>query len=167
MIELEDSTKYALGAALGGIIIKMSYFLWLYPHDDWDMYVRFAYLLLFLLALFLGLKSFKRKNPNADLTVDVKTGMKTTSIFAIIISGFTWLYYKLINPAYFASKIEDVKKAAEESELATENAINTAEFIFNAFTHSTITLFGMMIIGFIYTIVLVLIMRAKPELFTA
>ncbi|MDC1221259.1 DUF4199 domain-containing protein [Salibacteraceae bacterium] len=164
---MENYTKYGLGAAFGGVIIKMGYFLWVYPNEDWDMYVRFAYLLLFLLALFLGLRSFKADNPNTDLTIDVKTGMKTTSIFAIIISAFTWVYYKFINPEYFAGKIEDVKIAIEQSEKATENAINTAEFIFNAFTHSTITLFGMMIIGFFYTLILVLIMRAKPEVFNA
>ena len=164
---MEDYTKYALGAAFGGIIVKMSYFLWLYPNDDWDMYVRFSYLLLFLLALFLGLRSFKSKYPQSDFTIDVKTGMKTTSIFAIIISAFTWIYYKWINPGYFASKIEDVKVAAAQSEEATQNAINTAEFIFNAFTHSAITLFGMMVIGFFYTLILVLIMRAKPEVFTS
>lgn len=145
----------------------MSYFLWLYPNDDWDMYVRFGYLLFFLLALFLGLKSYKGKYPTADLTSDVKTGMKTTSIFALIISSFTWVYYKFVNPAYFANKIEDVKIAAQQSEEATENAINTAEFIFNAFIHSTITLFGMMVIGFFYTLILVLIMRAKPAFFNS
>lgn len=162
---MEDHFKYGLGAALGGIIVKMSYFLWLYPNDDWDMYVRFAYLLLFLVALFLGLNSFKSTNRQSAFTHDVKAGMKTASIFAMVISAFTWVYYKFINPDYFANRIEEVMNAANASVQKPENAINTAEFIFNAFTHSTITLFGMMVLGFFYTLILVLVMRAKPELF--
>lgn len=159
-------TKFALPAALVAIILKMSYFIWLAPDESWDMYVRFGYLLVFLLALFLGLRDFKSTNKRSDFAKDVKEGMKVTSVFSIIVSSFTWLYYKWINPAYFENRIAELNSIPLMEEKQAENVKNTAEFIFNAFTHSTITLFGLMVLGFVYTLVLVMIMRAKPEVFT-
>ena len=159
--------KFALPAALVAIIFKMCYFLWLAPDESWDMYVRFGYLLLFLIALFLGLRDFKSNNKRSDFTKDVKEGMKVTSVFSIVISSFTWLYYKWINPAYFANRIAELNSNPLMEEKEAENVKNTAEFIFNAFTHSTITLFGLMVLGFFYTLILVLIMRAKPAVFSA
>lgn len=156
--------RYALGAALLAIIAKMTYFLQFSPDEDWDMYVRFFYLFVFLLALLLGLRQARHDRPQSTFGYDVKAGMKVTSVFALILSAFTWLYYKIINPSYFTGRINDAVTAAKDAgQDDLESVRNTVEFIFNAFTHSTITLFGMMVIGFFYTLVLVLIMRAKPN----
>ena len=162
-IRMKQYQNIAIIAALTGVIAKMTYFLTLAPKEAWDNYVRLFYLLAFLIALFFGLRSFKKRATRSDFTHDVKTGMKITSIFSLIISIFTWVYYKWIDPEYFANRIsEAMSQAPEESIEAVETNVS---FIFNAFTHSTITLFGMMVIGFFYTLIVVLIMRAKPEIF--
>ncbi|GAB5539454.1 MAG: hypothetical protein Salg2KO_15570 [Salibacteraceae bacterium] len=150
-------------AALTCVIAKMSYFLILAPDEAWDNYVRLYYLFAFLVALFFGLRSYKKSFLNSDFTHDVKTGMKITSIFALIVALFTWVYYRWINPSYFEQRIEEAiaQAPAESVEAITSNV----ELIFNPFTHSTITLFGMMVIGFFYTLIVVLIMRAKPGVF--
>tara|TARA_B100000902_G_C27259427_1_gene889794 strand:- start:1131 stop:1628 length:498 start_codon:yes stop_codon:yes gene_type:complete len=160
---MKQYQNIAFIAALTCVIAKMIYFLFLPPNEAWDNYVRLFYLLAFLIALFFGLRSFKIRATRSDFTHDVKTGMKITSIFALIISIFTWIYYTWINPEYFANRISDaLSQAPEESIEAIET---NASFIFNAFTHSTITLLSMMVIGFFYTLIMVLIMRAKPEIF--
>lgn len=159
---MNNITKYAVSSALVAIIARMTYFLVLSPDEDWDMYVRFFYLLLFLLALFLGLRAEKIDQPKSLFTTDIKTGMKITSVFAIIITGFTFLYYKWINPAYFEDKIQTALDASSPDQL--ENTKRWVELIFSAFSHSTLTLVGVIVIGFIYTVVLVAIMRGKPEL---
>ena len=159
---MNNITKYAVAAALAAIIARMTYFLLLAPDEEWDMYVRFAYLLLFLLALFLGLRAEKIDQPQSSFTTDIKTGMKITSIFAIIISSFTFLYYKWINPAFFADKIQNVIDNASGDQ--AENAQRWAELIFSPFSHSTLTLLGVIVIGFFYTIILIMIMRRKPEI---
>lgn len=154
--------KYALGAAGLSVLAKLVYFFQFSPDEDWDMYVRFFYLLVFLIALMLGVRE-ERSLRTTTFTDDVKSGMKVTSVYAMVLSLFTWLYYKFINPAYFAERINRVVTAATEAgQEDLENTRNTAEFIFNAFTHSTLTLFGMMVVGFFYTLVLVLLLRARP-----
>lgn len=160
---MKDYIKYAITAALISVIAKMTYFLTLSPDDSWDMYIRFFYLLTFLVALFMGLRAYKIAEPLSDFTRDVKTGMKTASVYGLVISAFTFIYYKWVNPAFFAAKIQENVDIAPP-ELVDSIKANS-EFIFSPFTHSTITLFGIMTIGFFYTLVLVLLMRAKPEAF--
>ena len=156
----------AIIAALVSIIGKMIYHIFLQEVEDMDMYTRFFYLLCFLLALLFGLRSWKSQRKETKFTDDVKAGMQITGIYSIIIGAFTYLYYEVINPAYFAGKIQErVDYAAANLEAdQLEQVRNTAEFVFSSFTHSTITLFGFMVIGFFYVVILVLLMRAKPEL---
>ena len=93
---------------------------------------------------------------------------KIASIYALVISAFTWLYYAVINPDYFANKISGAVKEAEALNMPVEDVDqvrNTVEFIFDAFTHSTITLFGYIAIGFFYTIILVMLFRSRPKAF--
>jgi len=155
-------------AAMASIIGKMLYFIFLAPDESFDMYTRFFYLLCFLIALLIGLRIWKKDNMNIAFTEDVKTGMKVVSIYAIIISAFTFIYYKYINPGYFAQKIQAAVDAVASSgspEADLEQVSDTASFVFNAFTHSTLTLFGLMVIGFFYTLVLTLLFRYKPKAF--
>mgnify|MGYP006424819833 FL=1 len=157
----------AIIAALVSIIGKMIYHIFLQEVEDMAMNTRFFYLLCFLMALLFGLRNWKSQKGVTKLTDDVKAGMQVTGIFSVIIAAFTYVYYQFINPAYFAERIaERVEHASQNVEAVdVEQVRNTAEFVFSSFIHSTITLFGFMIIGFFYTLVLVLIMRAKPELF--
>lgn len=156
----------AIGSALLAIAAKMASFLFLPPDEDTDLYVRFLYLLVFLIALFFGIRFDKQTHPGSAITDDIKAGMKITSVFALILSAFTWVYYKLINPGYFVSKIErTVDAAASNPEAKIEKVRETAEFIFNPFIHTTITLFGFMVLGFIYSLVIVLLLRSTAGRF--
>jgi hypothetical protein len=155
-------------AAMVSIIGKMLYFIFLAPNETFDTYTRFFYLLCFLIALFIGLRNWKLQNANVAFTDDVKSGMKIVSIYAIILSSFTFVYYKYINPNYFLQKIQsaiDAVSASGSSNDELNQVENTASFVFNAFTHSTLTLFGLMVIGFFYTLILILLFRYKPKAF--
>lgn len=159
--------NFAITAAVSSVLLKMLYYIQFYPNDDFDMYVRFAYLLFFLLALFLGLRAWKKKNDPSDFPTDMKSGMKIASIYAIIVSAFTYVYYKFINPNYFEFKIAERMKAAADSgeDVDLDKIKETASFIFDAFIHSTITLFGLIAIGLFYCIIIVAILRFKPEIY--
>jgi hypothetical protein len=167
-------TYSALLAASLSIIAKMLYFLFFTGDEDMDMYVRFFYLFCFLAALFLGIRKWKTIHGTAPFTEDIKAGMKIASIYALVISGFTWLYYGKIDQAYFKSKIEERVTAAKDALVAGDaNTTNvdleqieqTASFIFNASTHASLTLFGLLVIGFFYTVVISLIFRWRPNIF--
>lgn len=149
--------KYPLLGAGLGILTKLGYFFFAAPNQTLDMWVRFAYLLFFLGSLMAGIMVWKQRLPQSGFTQDVKTGMKITSVFALIISSFTWIYYKWIETNYFQKRIqESIENVPQEQ---VEQSREFAEFIFDPFTHSTITLFGSMIIGFFYTLVIVLMLR--------
>jgi len=158
----------AVIAALISIIGKMCYYHFLAPNEDFDMYTRFFYLFCFLAALLFGLREWKAQNRQSDFTTDVKTSMKITSVYALILSAFTYAYYKWINPAYFVEKIESRTAAVAETGADPEviaQQTKLAETFFDAFTHSTITLFGILVIGFFYSIVLVMLFRSKASAF--
>lgn len=87
--------------------------------------------------------------------------MKVTSVFALIIAAFTYVYYAFIHPSYFENMRATRIAAAPEAQV--EAITSNVEFIFSPFIHSTITLMGLMVIGFFYTIILVLILRAVPR----
>ena len=89
-------------------------------------------------------------------------------LLVVFLPFFTFLYYKVINPTYFSSKIQaavDAVEATGSNGADLEQVRNTASFVFNAFTHSTLTLFGLMVIGFFYTLILTLLFRYKPKAF--
>ncbi|MDP4662661.1 MAG: DUF4199 domain-containing protein [Salibacteraceae bacterium] len=159
--------NFAFTAALASIVLKMLYYIQFYPNDEFDMYVRFAYLLFFLLALFLGMRTWKSQNDPSEFTEDMKAGMKIASIYAMMVSAFTYAYYKFINPNYFEYKISENLRLASESgeDVDLDKVKETVSFIFDAFFHSTITLFGLIFIGLFYTIVIVAILRYKPEIY--
>ena len=158
----------ALIAALVSIIGKMIYHFFLLDQPDFDMYTHFFYLLCFLAALFIGLRSWKIQHLGSKFTDDIKSGLKIASIYSLVISGFTWLYYAKLNPEYFANRIAKAIKAAEDAGITLdeiENVRDTTSFIFDAFTHSTLTLFGYIAMGFFYTIILVMFFRYRPKAF--
>ncbi|GAB4380583.1 MAG: hypothetical protein Kow0075_11950 [Salibacteraceae bacterium] len=148
-------------AALIGVLLKLSYFRWFYPDPEFDNYVRFGYLLLLLLSVFLSLRFYAMTIKKTEFGTMVKEGMKSVSIFALILSGFTYLYYEVINPEYFAGRISDVASQVKQMP-NSEQAVKTAEFVFNSFTHTTITLVGIMVAGFFYVLILALIQRSSP-----
>lgn len=149
--------KFPLIAFALSVAAKLVYFFYYNGNEDLDMGVRFAYLLFFLIALVLGVSTWKRQTPRSAFTEDVKTGMKITSVYGLLLALFTWIYYKWINPAYFEDKIKEAIDAAPEESL--EQIQQTVELIFSASTHSTITLFGTIVIGFFYVLVITLLLR--------
>ncbi len=153
--------RYPIAAFILSVVAKLGYFYFMVEDEDIDVGVRFAYLLFFLIALVVGLATWKQSNPRSKFTEDVKTGMKIASVYAILLSAFTWIYYSWINPAYFAGKINEAVGAASEETL--EQVQSTASFIFDPFTHSTITLFGTVVIGFFYVLVLTLLLRWQAK----
>ena len=167
-------TNSALYAAALSIIAKMVYHILLAPDASFDMYTRFFYLLCFLAALFFGLRSWKLASERTPFTEDVKAGMKIASIYALVIGPFTWVYYKWINPAYFTERInarvEAARTAIESGQVKSEDVSleqveQTASFIFDPFTHSSLTLFGFLVLGFFYTLIIVMLFRWRPKAF--
>ncbi|MEZ4722433.1 MAG: hypothetical protein R2813_11230 [Flavobacteriales bacterium] len=156
-------TRYAVPGALIGHHPENGVLRHAATDETMDMYVRFAYLMLFLIALFLGLDIQTRKSRHS-----IGHQIGNESSLCVCLDSLR-LYMAILPmdpiPEYFEDRIDVVAKRPEAAGQEAEKALGTAEFIFSPFTHSTITLFGFMVIGFFYTIILVMIMRGKPEAF--
>jgi len=154
----------AIAAFALSVIAKMLYYIRLAPNEEFDMYVRFFYLLVFLLALFIGIQN-RMKSFDFSFTEGLKQGMRIASFYALLLAAFTWVYYRWIDTSYFQVRIQEVRESAAQANAEQMDAImSNAEIIFSPSTHSTLTLLGLMCIGFIYSIILSLIIRkVKPS----
>ena len=146
-------------------------------HDtQLDLYVMFFNLLLALLAIVLTLLKRKSTSPSTTFISDVKEGAKSAAIFAIIASSYTYIHYQFIDDTFLAQKIEERIRLAKNYDLSEvkdtnplAESMNKEEFIarekqlsdmlFSPFNTASITLFGFIILGFIYAIGTTLVIR--------
>lgn len=138
------------------------------PESGWlDHGIRLFYLLVLLIALMWGIvRHRKRFAGEPSFGTEVKAGMKVGSVFVLLIALFTYVFYRFVNPAYFQEKIHTILKSAQgRTTTELENIQATSEFVFSPFTHATATLFIGLLIGFLYTLLMVALVRMKPELF--
>ena len=162
---LRSSLSIAVYATLFSVITKMVIFSVDTEDYQYIRYSTFAYLLLILLSSFGGIWLFRSKAEGVTTFIqDMKAGVRVTSLYAVLVSFFTFIYYKLIDPGFFQFKIEQAVVIASENENADlDQARETAEFVFNAFTHSTFTLFAFVFLGALYSVILTWLVRKMPK----
>ena len=158
------------------IIIKIIVFFTGYQYDlQLDVYVMFANLLLLLLTTFISLFLYKKSLSavKSNFLDDLKYSMKSAVLYAVILSSYTFLHYKIIDTTYLTNRIDDRMKQAEqidEAKLKTNpkqfskaqfliKEREMANFIFSPFYHASFILFGYIIIGFIYALGITFILR--------
>ena len=142
------------------IVAKLILFLLNVPQQTMAMSSMFVNLLVVLVGSFFAVRYYKIKNPNSDIKSEIKAGMRSTTVFALFVSLFVLVYYNYIDTHYFANMIDErVLLAAENPEADLDQVRKTGELLFSPKIHASITLFGLTIIGALYTIVLVLLMR--------
>lgn len=128
----------------------------------------FANLLLVSIGTFFGLRQFKIKAARpTSFKEDVKAGMRVASIYAIFLAVFAYFYYGKIDTTFFSTMIESRVAIAREAqangqEVDLKNVRSLGEFIFSLRTHTTVTLFGFLITGTIYSLMISYFMRKFP-----
>ena len=90
---MNSSVKLGIGFALIWMIVKMT--MHLMSIDDKTLYyISIALILLLIpLGIFLGIRN-SQKRGNTIFFDDLKEGMKPAAIMVILISVFTFIYYK-------------------------------------------------------------------------
>lgn len=131
------------------------------------MYTIFVNLFIILVGSFFAVRNYKISNPASTIQAEVKAAMKTTTLFALMMSLFVLVYYKFIDTHYFPQLIEsrvELAKAAmkDNPEIDLENVRKTGEMMFSPLTHATITLFGLTVSGALYCFFISLLMRKLP-----
>ena len=90
---MNSSVKLGIGFALIWMIVKMAMHL-MAMDDEIIYYVSIALILLFIpLGIFLGIRNSQKRGKTIFFD-DLKEGMKPAAIMVILISIFTFIYYK-------------------------------------------------------------------------
>lgn len=121
---------------------------------------EFAFRLAILLVFLVGLYLFLAAHTANHFTGLINKGMRFTALFALGFSMFTLAFYRLVAPEYFEQKIADRMNAAAGQPAETVEQVRaTAELVFSPFAHSTLTLAGLLITGFFYSLVMAALLR--------
>ena len=111
-------------------------------------------------GIFFGIRLNKMQaTEKTSFVLDFKAGMRVASTYAIFMCAFVYLYYAVIDPSYFDSKLAAQLSLAAENGLDVENAKKTGEFVLSPFFQSTITLLGFILLGTFYSSILTFLMR--------
>ncbi len=100
---MNHAIKTAIIWALIYIIAKLSVMLLGYNHENYSIFIGFALnSMCLLLAIAIAIISnFNRhKHEGLSIVSDIKTGMKTGVIYAMLVATFLMSYYKWIDPEF-------------------------------------------------------------------
>lgn len=124
------------------------------PEGTEFMLVHF--LAIVTLVFFTGqrLLSADRTTPFPTMMRD---GFRNAAVYAILFSGFIFVYYKLVEPHYFADRINGLVKAGVESGNPEEIIRPRMEQFFTPFNYASMTFFTLLAVGAFNAITLALL----------
>jgi len=118
---------------------------------------------LFLLVIFIPASIYLTRNmeKRGYITFEdaFKTGLKTTAIAAVIISGFTFVYFKYIDHSIVEQMLDKVREQSGNKKEETEKALEAVKHYFSPFFQCTSALFGNMVAGSFVSIVSSFLLR--------
>lgn len=135
--------------------------------------VILANLLFVLLAVFFALREItKTRGPEGvSFLADVKLGLQTAALYALLTASFVYVYYKWIDVEFLNSMqehlITQVETAIENESIPKgttkhqflEDSARQAEMIYSPGSQFTITMIGLIMMGFIYSFFLTFLNR--------
>ncbi len=170
--------QVAITFALIALVIKLSIFSMGVQHGGMEKYIFYIYMFLLLLTVFMGIRSTKiASNGSTSLGQDFRTGARSASIFAILITAITYMYYSNIDPEFFEIKraenltnlpdkinqaIIDGEMNLEQIKEKAKGDIVSTNTIFSPYLHSMATMFGLVFIGLFQSIIFAFLMKKYP-----
>lgn len=166
------------------VIIRLLFFYYGFGEDHYKYLVSINLLFIVLVVgltlfsnYFQGLKPFF---PN-----EMKASMRGVSLYAILLSLFIFVYYNSIDSGFFDRKLDSFRYELENTDYNAlpdvdnplivlelsktdfiEREMEKAQSFNTPFAWSTLTLIGIMVVGLVYSIVMVLIrIKLLPLIF--
>lgn len=150
---------YSIGLVAGFIpaLFKTILFLTGYTESHTGSFTNLAELVVVALAIPVAVFVARKENDGL-LTFNnaLKTGIGTAAIAGVVVCLFTFLYYKYMNTAILENAVIDATNYAAEKNLnaeETKKTIEGAKQIFSPFVQATSALFGIMISGFLVSVI--------------
>lgn len=126
-----------------------------------------------MIAIALTNYSSAKENLGSSFINDIKNGIKTTGIYALVVAGFLVLYHTSIVPDYADVRVEMVRESAQNTPLNVvhekhpnmtkedfiDQQIDTARFWLTPKKIFPMALLGIMLIGMVYSFVFTALFR--------
>ena len=109
---MKKSFNIGIGFAVIWIILKLVAFNFQLFLIDLKPFI-FANMLFITLAICIALY-LKKRAQDSDMLDDIKTGMASSMIYTVIVSGFIYFYYQSIYPEFNTSKISEMEILLED-----------------------------------------------------
>jgi len=144
-----QSLLLAVGLALVGFFFRLSevFFGWL----DIAFYI---YLLLVLIAIFIGLRETYLQENSTNFNILFKGAMKPAALFIVLVGLLQIYYFKEFNPGYFDEDIAEMIAEAEANNYTKEQISviikNMRQFTHHPIVFSTMQLFALLFISLAY-----------------
>lgn len=163
-----SNSAIAIRMTAASVFMKMIVYTMNWQQTNYEKVYFFMNVFILMTGIFFGIRNFKKmETVKTNFMEDLKAGMKVAAMYAIFLSLFMFFYYKIIDPTYFALRLEEQLNAARESNLSAgiseqiniEQVRQTGEFVLSAFFQSTITLIGFIILGSFYSSLIAFFLR--------
>ena len=170
--------QVAISFAIIALIVKLTAFSMGIQHGGKEKYIFYIYILLLLLTVFMGIRSTKiMSESTTSLGQDFRAGARSASMFAILVTLITYMYYSNIDPEFFKIKIaknlatlpEKINQAIADGDMdinqikeKVKGDIVSANTIFSPYLHSMATMFGLVFIGLFQSFVFAILMKKSP-----
>jgi hypothetical protein len=166
------------------IVLRLVFFYLGYGENDYKYLVSIN-LLLIVLVIGATLYNNYLQDIPAFFLSEMKSAMRSVSIYAILISIFMFLYYETIDSGFFDRKLETFRYELENrdynvlpdvdnplivlqlsKEDFVEREMEKAASFNTPFAWSTLTLIGILIVGLVYSFALVFLkLKLAPLIF--
>ncbi|MGE0637255.1 MAG: DUF4199 domain-containing protein [Bacteroidia bacterium] len=150
---------YTIGlvAGLVPVIFKTILFLSGYTESHAGSFANLAELIVIALAIPIAMYVARKDNDGLlPFNSALKTGMAIAATAGIIVCVYTFVYYKYMNTSMVENAVAEATRYAADNKLSAEDTKKTiggARQVYSPFVQSTSALFGIMITGFLVSVI--------------
>lgn len=155
-----SNSALAIRMTAASVFLKMLVYAMNWQQTNYEKVYFFLNIFILMTGIFFGIRNFKKKETApSNFMQDVKAGMKVAGLYAIFLSIFIFIYYKIIDPTYFSVRLQEQLNLAQANNLNIEQIKKTGEFVLSPFFQSTFTLVAFIILGSFYSSLVTFFLR--------
>ena len=116
------------------VLLKMLIYFFKLQFTGYERAAMFGNIFILMTGVYLGIKLFKNtESAKTAFLEDLKAGMRITSLYALFMTAFVYVYYSNIDTTYFQQKLANQLVLAEQNGLDVANIKQTGEFVLSPF----------------------------------
>ncbi len=165
-MKINPTLRVAIIMALVAGILRLLVFFSGYSSPELARYVIFMHMFCILLSVFFGIRASQTGKKQTTPGGDLKSAIKAGGVYTLISTAFVFIYFKFIDINYFVIKQQELIEAEVKNGGNIDQIREKVENFFSLMNYTTVTLLGLMMISFMYSVLVVLIDRYVLNRFT-